>query len=513
MWTGIPKKEEIIMHVIGLDVGTTGLKAIVFDLEGKIKGYGFGRYDIIFKKPNWAEQDPEKLWEIARNVIRKVIKDTNLKDIKAICVSVQGDAVIPVDSKIRPLHNAILGMDYRSVKEALSCSELIGGRELFNITGMRPHPITSLTKILWFKENTKDIYKESYKFMTYADFISSKLGAQPYIDWTMASRTMAFDLLKREWSEFILDKVNINKSLFSKPVPSGEIIGKVSTQVAEDVGLSEECLIITGGHDQTCAGIGAGCIKEGIAIDSHGTAEVLSTAFIAPVLNDDMYESYYPCYLHAKKGMYFTFSLNHVGGILLEWYKDTMGYFEEKEAQKLGRDIYQLIDSKTKEGPSKLLILPHFNGSGTPWCDLSSKGAILGLTLSSTRHDISKAILDSLVYELRINMERMRKAGIKIKEVRAVGGAAKSPIWLRVKADILDCKIMTLETHEAACLGAAIIAGTAIGGYSSLEEGVKIAVKPKDEFTPNPEMQELYEERYNIYKDLYVTLKDINRRL
>jgi len=501
------------MHVIGLDVGTTACKAIVFDLEGKIKGYSSIVYDVIIKKPNRAEQDPEKVWEITKNVIRKAIKESNLKDIKAICVSVQGDAVIPVDSKIRPLHNAILGMDYRSTKEAQFCSELIGERELFNITGMRPHPITSLTKILWFKENTKDIYKETYKFMTYVDFISSKLGAQPYIDWTMASRTMAFDLLKREWSEFILDKVGIDKSLLSSPVPSGEIIGKVSTNVAEDVGLPKECLIVTGGHDQTCAGIGAGCIKEGIAIDSHGTAEVLSTTFIAPVLNDYMYESYYPCYLHAKKGMYFTFSLNHVGGILLEWYKDNIGYFEEKEAQKLGRDVYELIDSKTKEGPSNLLILPHFNGSGTPWCDLSSKGAILGLTLSSTRHDIAKAILDSLVYELRMNMERMRKAGIKIEEVRAVGGAAKSPIWLQVKADILGCKIITLKTHEAACLGAAITAGTALGGYSSLEEGVKIAVIPKDEYTPNPEMQELYEERYNIYKDLYSTLKDINRRL
>jgi len=501
------------MHVIGLDVGTTGLKAIVFDLEGKIKGYGFGRYDLIIKKSNWVEQDPEKLWEIARNVIRKVIKDTNLKDIKAICVSVQGDAVIPADSKIRPLHNAILGMDYRSVKAAQFCSELIGERELFNITGMRPHPITSLTKILWFKENTKDIYKETYKFMTYADFINSKLGAQPYIDWTMASRTMAFDLLKREWSEFILDKVGIDKNLFSNPVPSGEIIGKVSTNVAEDVGLPKECLIVSGGHDQTCAGIGAGCIKEGIAIDSHGTAEVLSTTFKNPVLNDYMYESYYPCYLHVKKGMYFTFSLNHVGGILLEWYKDNIGYLEEKEAQELGRDIYELIISKTKEGPSNLLILPHFNGSGTPWCDLSSKGAILGLTLSTTRHDIAKAILDSLVYELGINMERMRKAGIKIEEVRAVGGGAKSSIWLQIKADILGCKMITLKTHEAACLGAAITAGTALGGYSSLKEGVKIAVIPKDEYTPNPEMQKLYEERYNIYKDLYATLKGINRRL
>jgi len=501
------------MYVMGLDVGTTACKAIIFDLEGNIKGYSSNGYDVIIKKPNWAEQDPEKVWKTIRNVVRKVIEETRLKEIKAICVSVQGDAVIPVDKKIRPLHNAILGMDYRSIRETQLCSELIGERELFNITGMRPHPITSLTKILWFKENTKDIYKEAYKFMTYADFVNSKLGTQPYIDWTMASRTMAFDLLKREWSEYILEKVLVDKDLLSTPIPSGEIIGEISPEVAEDTGLPKGCLIVSGGHDQTCAGIGAGCIREGIAVDSHGTAEVLSTTLNEPVFNDYMYESYYPCYLHVKKDMYFTFSLNHVGGILLEWYKDNIGYFEEKEAQELGRDAYELIISKAKEGPSNLLILPHFNGSGTPWCDISSKGAILGLTLSSTRHDIAKAILDSLVYELRINMEMMRKAGIKIEEIRAVGGGAKSSIWLQIKADILGCKITTLKTREAACLGAAITAGTAIGGYSSLEEGVKIAVIPKDEYIPNPQMQQLYEERYNIYKDLYVTLKDINRRL
>lgn len=213
---------------MGLDVGTTACKAIIFDLEGNIKGYSSNGYDVIIKKPNWAEQDPEKVWKTIRNVVRKVIEETRLKEIKAICVSVQGDAVIPVDKKIRPLHNAILGMDYRSIRETQLCSELIGERELFNITGMRPHPITSLTKILWFKENTKDIYKEAYKFMTYADFVNSKLGTQPYIYWTMASRTMAFDLLKREWSEYILEKVLVDKDLLSTPIPSGEIIGEIS---------------------------------------------------------------------------------------------------------------------------------------------------------------------------------------------------------------------------------------------------------------------------------------------
>lgn len=501
------------MHLLGLDVGTTGCKAVVFDLDGNIKGYGFREYDIICTRPGWAEQDPLKVWELTKLVIRQAVSESGVMDIKALSLSVQGDAIIPVDRNINPLHNTILGMDYRSKVQADACSELIGERKLFDITGMRPHPMNSLTKILWIKENRPDVYSTTYKFMTYADYILSRLGAKPVIDYTMASRTMAFDLVNRKWSAEILSSIDMGEELLSSAVLPGQVVGEICGPIADELGLSKGILLVAGGHDQTCAALGAGVVKENIAIDSHGTAEVFSTAFSSPVLSDSLYNGYYPCYCHTKEGMYFTFSLNHIGGILFKWYRDNLGYVEAMEAEALGIGAYQLMEAKAPKGPSSVLVLPHFNGSGTPWCDLDSKGAMLGLTMATTRHDIVKGILDSLTYELRINIETMNNAGIKINELRCVGGGAKSPIWLQIKADVTGCKVATLKVREAACLGAAILAGTAAGGYASVDEGVRRTVNIKDVYTPEAASFDLYDEKYQVYKNIYGALKDINKRL
>lgn len=501
------------MNLIGLDVGTTGCKAVVFDINGEIKGYGFAEYDVICNRPGYAEQDAEMVWHLTKEVIRKAVKESGANDIRALSLSVQGDAVIPVDKSLRPLHNTLLGMDYRTVPQSEYCGKLMGDRRLFDLTGMRPHPMNSITKILWFKENLPQIYDCTYKFMTYADFILSRLGAEPVIDYPMASRTMAFGLDELKWSDEILDSVGVDKTKLSKAVPSGEIVGEIPDSLAAELGLNKGIVLVTGGHDQTCAALGAGVVRENLAVDSHGTAEVLSAAFYKPLLNDKMYDSYYPCYCHVKNGMYFTFSLNHIGGLLFKWYRDNLGYKEVQEAKELGMEAYALMESKAPRGPAPVLILPHFNGSGTPWCDFESKGAILGLTMSTTRHDIVKGILDSLTYELKINIEEMSRAGIGIKELRAVGGAAKSPFWMQIKADITGRSVSTLKVREAACLGAAILAGTAVGAYKSLDEAVDATVKLKDTYDPDPKAVGLYEEKYGIYKEIYSTLKNINKKL
>lgn len=501
------------MYLLGLDVGTTGCKAIVFDLEGNIKGYGFQEYDMICPKPGWAEQIPERVWQLTKQVIGQAVQQSGIQEIKALSLSVQGDAVIAVDNNILPLHNALLGMDYRSAKQGRDCARLMGERELFNLTGMRSHPMNSLTKVLWIKENAPQVYEKTFKFMTYADYILAKLGAEPVIDYTMASRTMAFDLAEKQWSQEILKKVDVDAELFSKAVPSGKIVGEINPALAEELGLRKGVLLVTGGHDQTCAALGAGVVKEHIAIDSHGTAEVVSTAFNRPRLNDLMYNSYYPCYCHVKEDMYFTFSLNHVGGLLFKWYRDQLGHAELREAAELGISAYELMIQKATIGPSPVMILPHFNGSGTPWCDLDSKGAILGLTMATTRHDIVKAILDCLAYELRINIETMEKAGIKIDELRAVGGAAKSPVWLQIKANVTGCRVATLKVREAACLGAALLAGTAAGGYTSLNEGVSHTVSLLDVYQPDKAWHKNFSEKFEIYKGIYQSIKNINQKL
>jgi xylulokinase len=506
------------MYLIGLDVGTTACKALVFSPEGEVTAHGFQEYGILSTEPGMAEQDAEGVWRITCDVLKSTVKQTadkgiNSSEIKALSLSVQGDAVIPVQQGFTPVYNAVLGMDYRSQQQAAVCSELLGDRRLFDITGMRPHPINSLIKILWLKENRAEAFSKAWKITTYPDFILGKLGAGPVIDLTMASRTMAFDLHKGKWADEILDRLDIDPELFSVPVPSGTDVGKVSKAAAAMTGLPAGLRLVTGGHDQTCAALGSGITDVGRGVVSSGTAEVLSTAFDTVALNDQMYESYYPCYLYVKPEMYFTFSLNHVGGLLLRWYRDNFATVELEEARAAGVDPYQRILEKAPQNPSALLILPHFNGSGTPWCDMESKGAILGLSLSTSRHDIARAILESQSYELRINMEVMENAGVAISELRAVGGGAKSPLWLQIKADVLNRPISTLKIHEAACLGAALLAGTAAGAFPSLDAAVKQSVSIDREYIPATPRAAWYEERFKAYREVYPTLAPLNRKL
>jgi xylulokinase len=502
------------MLSMGLDAGTTGVKAIVVDSSGAVLGQSFHEYDVICEAPGLAEQDSALVWRCTKEVIGAAVSQCGNKNgVRVMSLSVQGDAIIPVDRNLRPLHRALLGMDYRSEKQSRLFDEKFGGRYLFGKTGMRPHPMNSAAKILWFIQERPEIAEKTWKYMTYADYLLSLLGAdEPLIDHTMASRTMLFSLESKEWIDELLSFMGLDRDKLSRPLPSGEKAGFLRGDLAREWGIASPVALVTGGHDQTCAALGAGVTEENIAVDSHGTAEVISTAFNGTRTGDVMFESFYPCYCHAKKDMYFTFSLNHIGGILLKWYRDKFCAEEIREAETKGVSAYRIMEDKCPSGPSSVFVLPHFNGSGTPWCDLRSRGAFLGLTMSTERHDITGGIMDSLAYELNINLEQLRRAGIAISNLRAVGGGANSPRWLQIKADITGCTVSTLKIREAACLGAALL-GFAGMEFSTLDEAAGQAVHIAGVFRPNPEMAARYREKFLVYRDIYGTLKEINSRM
>jgi len=498
------------MHLIGLDVGTTGCKAMVFNPAGRILGQAFQEYDVVCRQPAMAEQDAEHVWTLTCRVLQEAVGHSGVQDIAALSVSVQGDAVIPVDGNFRALHPAILGMDYRSQRQARECEEKCGPFALFQRTGMRSHPMNALTKILLLRDLAPSVYARAWRFVTYADFVLGKLGAEPVIDYTMASRTMAFDLATRSWSREILEPLDLDASRLSRPVASGTAVGTIRKALAGELGIPANLVLVAGGHDQACAGLGAGLVREHLGMVSTGTAEVLATAFNSPALTRRMFESYYPCYLHARDGMYFTFALNHVGGLLLKWYRDNLGWPEVEAAAVQNRDPYQLIDARMPPGPSPLMIVPHLNGSGTPTCDLQAKGAIVGLTLAATRHDIAKAMLEGLTFELLLNLQTMQQSGLRVDELVAAGGGAKSALWLQLKADILNRPIRTLGCRESACLGAALLAGAGVGVYPSLDDAVRQTVTYDREFAPDAKLVAPYRERFAIYEKLYPALRAIN---
>jgi xylulokinase len=502
------------MLLIGLDIGTTGCKACVFDESGRLRGQALRECAVISTRPAMAEQDAEAVWLAVKDVLRESAAQSGRADeIAGLSISSQGDAIIPIDRSYNALHPAILGMDYRCEAQALELSEKFGSRALFNRTGMRPHPMNSAVKILWLGRYQPGAFNAAWKITTYADFIAGKLCGEAMIDYTMASRTMCFDTGEKKWAADILDALGMDESKLSAPAASGRIIATIRRDVAGQTGLPAAVKVVTGGHDQCCSALGAGVIGNNRAVLSCGTAEVLSTAFSSADFADALYENYYPCYLSAVEGLSFTFSLLHVGGIILQWYRDNIATAEVLEAAKNGTSPYTEIDKAMPDGISPVMILPHFNGSGTPYCDMKSKGAILGLSLSTTRHDIARAILESLAFEQRINLDKMEEGGVVVDELAAVGGGARSPRGLQLRADILGRPLMTLAVREAACLAAALLAGTALGVYSTIREAVQTTVRPDKMYSPDPVKEKAYKERFAIYSTLYKALKPVAERL
>jgi xylulokinase len=494
---------------IGLDIGTTNCKAVVFNSKGDILASATEEYEIIFKDNMGAEQDPETVWQKALATLLKSIKSSRVDSIVAIGLSVQGDAVIPVGANGQTISNAILGMDYRSSPQAKSCEKIFGGFNLFKKTGMPPHPMNFITKVLFIKETRKKLFDSTEKFLTYEDFFIYKLCGVKAIDLTMASRTMAVNITTKNWDSNILSKLHLDRSSFSDILPSATVVAELKPELRKTLGLKGKTFISTGAHDQVCAAIGAGAISENIALISSGTAEVLSVTLPTTYLNQQFYRSSYPCYHHAIPNKYFTFALNHSGGISLKWYRDNLAFPETELAKKTGRSPYSIIDSNLPASPTDIFLLPHFNGAGTPYCDPDAKAAIIGLTLATSRHHIAKALLEGLTFELKQNLDVFAQAGITFDEIRAVGGGSKSPVWLQLKADILDRPIVTLKNTEAACLGAAILAMVAVQHFESIELAVKNIIKTTKIYRPSAKNSSYYKMKFEKYKKIYPMLRGL----
>jgi xylulokinase len=502
------------MSLIGLDIGTTGCKAIVFSSEGKILGQGAREYSILTPHPNWAEQDAEQVWRLAWDALRQAVATAGDDPPQALALSCQGEAVIPVDKNGSALRPAILGMDTRTDAENEWLAERFGAENLFNRTGMPMHTINTLPKLLWLQRNEPEIWKTAQQFLLYEDFFLRRMGGKAAISHCLASRTQMYDLATGDWANDILAGCDIEPERLAPLAPEGGgAVGTLQQDMAEGLGLSQEVLLVSGGHDQACAATGSGVVEAGLAMVSTGTAEVVEVAMDTPALDEALRKGNISVYRHVVPGLYLAMTLNHSGGLLLRWYRDTVCQWEREQARSSGQDAYDLILGDAPAGPTSLMVLPHFSGSGTPWLDTSSKGAILGLTFATTRPTLAKAVLEGLTFELRINLDLLREAGVMINELHAVGGGARSPLWLQLKADICQVPLRVPQVTEAACLGAALLAGLAAGVYPDIDTAVAQTVHLERHVEPHPNSVSAYNARYQLYRQVYPTLIDLQRQL
>lgn len=494
-------------YYLGIDIGTSGCKAVIFDENGHQQSLSYREYDIISKKPGWAELDTDEVIKKCFDVIRESASGIKSGSVMGIGISSQGEAFTMVDKDGKALCNALVSSDIRANELIKPWTDKFGEERLYNITGHTPHPMFSLFKLLWIKENNPDIWEKADRIMCFEDLLQYRLGImEPSMGWPLAGRTMLFDVVKHEWNKEIIGAAGVRVEQLSRPMQSGSFAGYAELKIARELNLSEKTFIVTGGHDQPCSALGAGAIESGIAVYSSGTVECITPAFDKPVFTNQLRNSNLCTYDHTAPGMYATVAFSLTGGNILKWFRDQFGEAEVALARTMNRDPYELLIEKLPEEPTRLLVLPYFTPTGTPYFDVSVKGAILGLDMSVTRAEIMKALLEGVAFEIKLNLDILRESGYEVKELRVIGGGARSQRHVQLKADVIGMPITILDVTEAGCMGVAMLAKA----YATGENVGKIAaawVKPVSKV--EPKLKDHYDNRFNTYKMLYPSLKSL----
>lgn len=501
------------MSLLGIDVGTTGTKAVAFDHEGVPLASAYREYTVHSPEPGYMEIDAYEAADAIRQVIRSVAAETASDPITALAVSAMGEAAVPVSRDGRYLMGVQLSMDERTRDYPDWWRERISPEEVYAITGHSIYSIYTLPRTQWIKEHRPDVYRDTWRFLCFPEFVLHLLGCDPVGCYSEAARTMAFDVRRMEWSPRMFDVAGIDVDKFPEIAQAGTVVGEVSQAAAADLGLPAGIACVTGGHDQPCNALGAGIIAGGSAVYGTGTVDCITPAFDGFVESRAFAENNLACYPHVVPDLYCSVAYNSTGGNLLKWYRDEFAGEERRIADAEGVDPYEVILRDLPDGPSPAMVLPHFTMTGTPWFDTDSRGAIVGLKLSTKREEVVKALIEGTTFEMKLNLTMLRSAGVPVETIRSTGGGAKSPLWNQLKADMLGVPVTTLQTSEGGSLGTAILAGTATGVYSSTTEAVELLIHDADRFEPRTDMATRYDERFERYRELYPALRDLNHRL
>ena len=492
---------------MGIDIGTSGCKAVIFDEHGRQTALEYREYDVITQKPGWAELDTDEVMAKCFEVIAKAASSVQKGFLKGIGISSQGEAFTLIDKNGKALCNALVSSDSRASGLIAEFTEDFGEQRLYGLTGHTPHPMFSLFKLLWIKKNRPEIWTKTQRILCFEDLLQYRLGIEnPSIGWSLAGRTMLFDVVNHKWSDEILDHTGIRAEQLSIPLQSGKIAGYVNNEIADELNLPGNIFVVAGGHDQPCSGLGAGAIEPGIAVYSLGTVECITAAFSKPVFSGALHKNNLCTYDHAAPGFYSTIAYSLTGGNILKWFRNEFGKREVEMALNSNVDPYEMLLSEMPEKPSKLLVLPYFTPSGTPYFDVSVKGAVFGLDLSTTRGEILKALVEGVTFEIKLNLEILHESGYEVNELRAIGGGTHSLKNLKIKADVLGKPITVPDVTEAGCLGVAILARAA-HTEQEVFRVVKSWVKPARYIEPGGGC--IYENKFSSYKKLYPGVKNL----
>ena len=481
--------------LLGLDIGTTTCKLAAYDREGELISESKFSYETKFRPPGFAELLPADIEAAVLHVFSEVSPHLSGFPNCAIAISTQGEAFVPVDSMGHPLSNAPISIDERGKSQIQAFVDHFGEERLCEITGHRVTTVGTLSKILWMQQHTPEVLARTTEFLCLGEYIQRKWGLRPRFDHTMAARTQAFDIARLDWSDEILKAANVSRSSLPEAVPSGTHVGVVPESVSAAMGFNGKLSVFAGGHDQTCAALGAGIFDVGLGLYSIGTAEALAVITEGadvrlPLANI----SHYP---HVVPSRFIALSGSQNGGRILEWFRKANGY-----------ESYASLFDELPDLPSRCLVLPFLAGADSTFPGSPGRGALVNFDLQMGRPQIAHAVLEGITFEQAASLQRLRNLGLSVDRLTAVGGGSRSKAWLQIKSDMLDLPIETLENADSACAGAAILAGIGCGVFSDIDSATRLFVKPLEKFRPRPAFTEIYRRKFEIYNATHAGLQE-----
>jgi xylulokinase len=489
-------------YLLGLDIGTSGVKALLISVEGKIISSKTVSYPLATPYPGWAEQSPYDWWEATLKVIEEVVSSThiNSSQIKGISLSGQMHSSVFLNEKMEVIRPAILWSDTRTSEQCKEIYTKAGGLDqLIHYVSNPALEGFTAPKILWLKENEPENYQKVKYILLPKDYIRYRLTNELFTEVSDAAGTLLFDVIKKRWSTGLLEKLEINQDLLPSVLNSFDLAGKITKPIAEKTGLKFGTPVVAGGADNACGAVGSGIIQEGRVMVSIGSSGVVLAQTNNPQADQ---EGRIHLFNHACPDSWYMMGVTLSAGMSYKWLQKNLfnNILDYSKLDQLAEEI--------NPGSEGLIFLPYLYGERTPHNDANARGVYFGISGKHDQRHFVRSVLEGVTFALRDSLELIKDKGIKIKEIRAIGGGVKSRVWQQILADVLGEEINLLNVEEGPAFGAALIAGVGVGVYSSFAEAVNRIIKVKKTIVPRIKNAKRYNQYYQLYKKLYYNLKE-----
>ena len=491
---------------MGIDVGTGGTRALLVDERGKIRGsFTAPHEDMRMERPLWAEQRPENWWDATIDAVRGAIAEAHMsgRDVRGIGLSGQMHGLVILDKDNQVIRPSLIWCDQRSQAQVDAINRTVGAANVLNSIANPVLTGFTLPKLLWVRDNEPERFARVRKMLLPKDYVRFRLTGEFATEVSDASGTALFDVVRREWSANMIDRLGLDRSILPECHESVDVSSEISASAASLTGLKPGTPVVGGGGDQAASAIGNGIVEPGVVSCTLGTSGVVF-AHMEQVAYDPSGRVHTFC--HAVPGKWHVMGVTQGAGLSLQWFRNQF-------ARSADYDALMAEASQAPAGAQGLYWLPYLMGERTPHLDATARGGWIGLTAKHTRADMIRALIEGVSYSQKDCLDIIEQLGVTVNSVRVSGGGARSPFWRQVLADVLDKPVVTLETQEGSAYGAALLAMVGTGAFASVASACRALIRETKLVAPRVDESAFYRDGHGIYRALYPALKPVFQRI